>query len=145
MIVASDGLLTLGGDEIATLIHDHADGSPEALVGALLAAVEAEQEPNQDNTTIAAVLVVAATEVFDDAARGDEPSSVPSAIQPASEVLPTTRILERRSKSAPVEREMGRAAHAKAARPSSGNTMTIALIMVAAAFLAGAVWFLTGG
>jgi len=57
VVIASDGLLTLNGDEIATLIHDHAQSRPEDLANALVAAVEAKHEPNQDNTTIVAVRV----------------------------------------------------------------------------------------
>ncbi|MCB1521320.1 MAG: protein phosphatase 2C domain-containing protein [Hyphomicrobiaceae bacterium] len=57
VVIASDGLLTLDGDEIATLIHDHATSTPPELVSALLAAVEAKREPNQDNSTIAALRI----------------------------------------------------------------------------------------
>lgn len=141
VIVASDGLLTLGGDDIATLIHDHADGPPDALVKALLEAVEAEQEPNQDNTTIAAVLVVAVAEGAE--AQADAEPSGPPTVQPASEALPTTRILERRDKAPPAEREIGRASQAKV-RAGTGNSMTMTMIVVAAAVLAGAVWMLAG-
>lgn len=57
VLIASDGLLTLQGDEIATIIHDHSDSLPGELVAALLTAVEARNEPNQDNTTVAALRI----------------------------------------------------------------------------------------
>lgn len=57
VVIASDGLLTLAGDEIATLIHDHGGSRPAELAHALVAAVDAKQEPNQDNTTVVAVRV----------------------------------------------------------------------------------------
>ncbi len=60
VILASDGLLTLTGDEIATMIHDYASGTPDRLVAALVDAVEQRGEPNQDNTTVAALNVVVA-------------------------------------------------------------------------------------
>lgn len=61
VILASDGLLTLSGDEIATLIHDYSTSTPDRLVAALIEAVDKCGEPNQDNTTVAALCVVAAT------------------------------------------------------------------------------------
>lgn len=58
VILASDGLLTLSGDEIATVINKHENESPSALADALLSEVAAKQAPHQDNTTIIAVKVM---------------------------------------------------------------------------------------
>lgn len=59
VILASDGLLTLSGDEIATVISDFESSSPGELADALLDAVAGKQAPHQDNTTIVAISVVA--------------------------------------------------------------------------------------
>ncbi len=58
VILASDGLLTLSGDEIATVISDFETSSPGELADALLQAVTDKQAPHQDNTTIVAINVV---------------------------------------------------------------------------------------
>ncbi len=57
VIVASDGLLTLSGDEIAQQLHNNRLGSPGAVVRALVDAVEKRNKPRQDNTTVVAVRI----------------------------------------------------------------------------------------
>jgi protein phosphatase len=57
VIVASDGLLTLDGNEIATIIRDHEAGPAERLAEKLLDSVDGRQEPQQDNTTLVVVRV----------------------------------------------------------------------------------------
>ena len=54
IILASDGLETLQGDEIAAIIrgYDSRGGAPSDIAKALLDAVEAKRVPNQDNTTV---------------------------------------------------------------------------------------------
>ena len=89
VILASDGLLTLSGDEIATLIHDYAEAPPDQLVGALIDAVERSGEPNQDNTTVAALSVHAGTGAYDDA-ESDEaqrPADAPSATSVSTRIV----------------------------------------------------------
>ncbi|KUO66025.1 MAG: hypothetical protein APF80_07040 [Alphaproteobacteria bacterium BRH_c36] len=58
IIVASDGLLTLEGNEIAGLIGRNKDETPEALTRLLINEVEKRNKPRQDNTTILAVKIV---------------------------------------------------------------------------------------
>ncbi|MBL8567055.1 MAG: SpoIIE family protein phosphatase [Hyphomicrobiaceae bacterium] len=131
VIVASDGLLTLGGDELATLIHDHAQDPPATLVAALISAVEAEQEPNQDNTTVAALRVVEST------SRGietDEERAPDAETVAQSEVLSTTRILPRHT-----AKDENAASIAGTAGGSSTRMIAMA---VAAAALALAAWAL---
>lgn len=55
VILASDGLQTLDASEIVRVVSAYADDGPEAVVNALIRAVEALRDPHQDNTTIVAV------------------------------------------------------------------------------------------
>lgn len=52
LVVASDGIETLPEERIAAILREHA-GSSKKAVDALLAAVEAEARPKQDNCTVA--------------------------------------------------------------------------------------------
>jgi serine/threonine protein phosphatase PrpC len=54
-VIASDGLLTLDSASISRIAGESRGTSPQALVSALLAAVEEAAHPFQDNTTIVAV------------------------------------------------------------------------------------------
>ena len=60
VIVSSDGLDTLTGDEIATVIGRCRDGTPADLTRKLLDEVGQRAVPNQDNTSIIAVRIHAA-------------------------------------------------------------------------------------
>ena len=55
VLLASDGLEVLSHAEMADLLAARAGDEPEALVGSLLAAVEAKAAPNQDNVTVMVV------------------------------------------------------------------------------------------
>lgn len=57
IVVASDGLLTLEGNEIALEIHQALDQPAESIAKALVAAVEARDKPRQDNTTVVVVKI----------------------------------------------------------------------------------------
>lgn len=57
IIVASDGLETLSGDEIAHLIARHQHAQPKQMVGALLDDVKKRRQPHQDNVSIIAVKI----------------------------------------------------------------------------------------
>lgn len=57
IIVASDGIFTLSGDEIATTIDAHGANAPDALAKALVDLVHRHNAPHQDNTTIAVVRI----------------------------------------------------------------------------------------
>lgn len=138
IIAASDGLLTLSGDEIATLVHDLASGPPHALVEALIAAVAAEGEPNQDNTTIAAIRVVAAEDTGEDEDE-DPATETADGEGQVSEALPSTRIL-----TSPKGQTASMKTIAAAPEETRGSPVTLLAILVTAALLAGAVWMLTG-
>jgi len=51
-VLASDGLLTLSEAEISRTIEENAGAGPEAVVRALLNAVEDRRDPYQDNCTV---------------------------------------------------------------------------------------------
>ena len=52
IILASDGILTLSEAQIVACLHDGEQENLESLVAGILAAVEAEEQPEQDNTTV---------------------------------------------------------------------------------------------
>ncbi len=52
IILATDGLEVLSGNEIASIIKEHEQSSVEAIAGSLMVAVEEKQAENQDNTTV---------------------------------------------------------------------------------------------
>lgn len=54
-LLASDGLLSLSGSEIAAIAAEMEDGEPERLVDSLLSAVDAKDRVDQDNCTIAVI------------------------------------------------------------------------------------------
>ena len=55
VILASDGIQTLTQDAILKVVLRHAHGGPDAVAGALLAAVGAAGEPHQDNATVVVI------------------------------------------------------------------------------------------
>lgn len=57
IIVASDGLLTLEGNEIAGLLGKNRDETPEAVTRLLIDEVGKRNKPRQDNTTVVAVKI----------------------------------------------------------------------------------------
>jgi PPM family protein phosphatase len=73
VILASDGITTLDGDEIGDIVYANRDESPEVMAERLIAAVEAKQEPDQDNTT---VIVLRIVEDPDAAAAEEQPTRV---------------------------------------------------------------------
>ncbi|RTL73025.1 MAG: hypothetical protein EKK41_01655 [Hyphomicrobiales bacterium] len=62
IILASDGLSSLDGDELADIMYRFREGTPEQMAEGLIAAVEAKGVPEQDNTTVVAVRVEGASE-----------------------------------------------------------------------------------
>jgi serine/threonine protein phosphatase PrpC len=56
-VLASDGLLTLGMADIAAAANAIGEADPTQLASALVAAVEAQQAPAQDNITVLAVVL----------------------------------------------------------------------------------------
>lgn len=59
LILASDGIATLEGDEIGDIVYANREASPEIMAEHLIAAVSAKKIPDQDNTTVLVVKVVA--------------------------------------------------------------------------------------
>jgi protein phosphatase len=57
VIMASDGIQTLGHGDILGIVEAHAGQGPDAVADALLAAVDAAGDLYQDNTTVVVVAV----------------------------------------------------------------------------------------
>ena len=57
LIFATDGLLTLSGDAIATLVRKHRQDAPERIADELIASVDKSQVPRQDNTTLVVIQI----------------------------------------------------------------------------------------
>ncbi len=55
LVLASDGLLTLSGDDILALVEKHSAEGPEALGTALIEAVDRRQDPKQDNCSVVTI------------------------------------------------------------------------------------------
>ncbi len=62
VVLASDGIASLDGDELADIMYRYREGKPEEMAEALIGAVEAKGMPEQDNTTVVAVRVEGASE-----------------------------------------------------------------------------------
>lgn len=95
LILASDGIATLEGDEIGDIVYANRAAAPDKLAESLIAAVLAKHAPDQDNTT---VLVLKVAE--DAAAASDEaptrilrsgPSPVASLLPQEDEGVETTQ------------------------------------------------------
>lgn len=80
VLIASDGLLTLSGDELAQTLHDHRGGSAGGVVRSLIDAVERRDKPRQDNTTVVAVRIAAADAV------ASAPGLATSVVQPEPDI-----------------------------------------------------------
>lgn len=62
LLLASDGLMTLGDQQIAGILEQTQDGLLEETAAALIQAVEAAGKPHQDNTTLLLYAPAAATD-----------------------------------------------------------------------------------
>lgn len=62
ILLASDGIASLDGDELADIMYRYRESPPEEMANGLIAAVEAKGVPEQDNTTVVAVRVEGASE-----------------------------------------------------------------------------------
>jgi protein phosphatase len=62
VILASDGIHSIDGEEMARVIAAYADDGPQEVASALIRAVVAARDPFQDNTTVVAVRRVAGGE-----------------------------------------------------------------------------------
>lgn len=52
LLLASDGIASLAGDEIGDIVYANRDGTAREMAERLIAAVEAKRDPDQDNTTV---------------------------------------------------------------------------------------------
>ena len=52
LLLASDGLMTLGDEEIANILKNNPDAPLEEVAAARIQAVEEARHPCQDNTTV---------------------------------------------------------------------------------------------
>lgn len=86
IIAASDGLLTLDGNEIARALHDNEDADPTAMAELLIAAVTDRDKPGQDNTTIVAIKILG---------DGPRPDRVPAEKAPQVVTMNPARDLDR--------------------------------------------------
>ena len=88
VILASDGLETLQGDEIATVISRHREsGKPGDVVQSLLAEIRKKALPHQDNVSIIAIKVVDVTEA-------ETRIIVPSASRDGEDTAPVSKSSE---------------------------------------------------
>ena len=92
IIVASDGLLTLEGNDIAKALHQHNGDSAEFVADHLVTAVTAMDKPGQDNTTVVAVKiggdVPEGAHLQPDSVPRSEPSTTPRPIVDDTEIGP---------------------------------------------------------
>jgi protein phosphatase len=117
VVLASDGLGSLSGDEIADVIYRFRQSTPEEMADGLIAAVTQKGAVDQDNATVVVVRVDGAPEASDDVA---------------------TRVLARPSKGEEVDlrtRRIGVSRRGPGGRRSSAGAKTRA----AAVWLAAAV------
>jgi protein phosphatase len=66
VLLASDGICTLDGDEIADVVYRYRQSTPEEMADGLIAAVTQKGVADQDNTTVVAVRVEEAKATSDD-------------------------------------------------------------------------------
>jgi protein phosphatase len=57
ILLASDGICSLEGDEIADIVYNHRQATPEQMADGLIAAVGRKAVAGQDNTTVVAVRI----------------------------------------------------------------------------------------
>jgi serine/threonine protein phosphatase PrpC len=120
VVLASDGLGSLSGDEIADVIYRFRQSTPEEMADGLIAAVTQKGAVDQDNATVVVVRIDGAPEASDDVA---------------------TRVLARPSKGEEVDlrtRRIGVSRRGPGGRRSSagGKTRTAAVWLAAAVALA---------
>ncbi len=94
VLLASDGIASLAGDELADVIYRYRQSTPDEMAEALVGAVAQKGIPDQDNTTVVAVRI--------------------DSDQQADDGLVTTRILRPDASAAP---SAGTGRNARAARP----------------------------
>jgi len=93
LVLASDGIATLAGDEIGDVIYANRNASEAGMAERLIAAVAAKNAPDQDNTTVLALKIM---EDLDPAASGGDEAPtrrVHAALLDTAEIATTERIL----------------------------------------------------
>jgi serine/threonine protein phosphatase PrpC len=96
IVLASDGLDVLSGDEIASIIQGHERQEPDGLARSLIAAVEEKGEQYQDNTTVIVMGVRTTSKLL------DKPTDPAGSSQQDDANLPKTVLIEPRGKPAAV-------------------------------------------
>jgi PPM family protein phosphatase len=115
VVLASDGLCSLSGDEIADVIYRFRESTPEAMADGLIAAVTQKGAVDQDNATVVVVRIEGAPEASDGA---------------------TTRVVDRAAKGEEVDlrtRRIGVSRRGPGGRHSSAGGKTRAAVWLAAA------------
>ncbi|MCH9809433.1 MAG: protein phosphatase 2C domain-containing protein [Alphaproteobacteria bacterium] len=96
LIVASDGLLTLEGDEIARELHNMIGAPAEDVARHLVETVDARDKPRQDNTTVVVVKINKDAGSGSAADNGSNDSGVRSELEPTL-IRPTQAPAQTRS------------------------------------------------
>ena len=131
IILASDGIASLSGDEMADIMYRLREGSAEDMADGLIAAVEEKQIPEQDNTTVVAVRVEGASE-----SRMRRPP--PPDVQENEQVSLRTR----RIGVVSGRKEGGRAAAAPPEQPAGSKLSRAFLLAAGLAFVVAAAAYL---
>lgn len=121
LILASDGIATLTGDEICDLVYAAREVSPHDMAERLIAAVLDKDDPSQDNTTVVVLKI------------GEDPA--------APDEAPTRVLRDEREPAEPIED--GEAATLQTAQPASAlatarrHRALLFVLGMAVMFLAG--------
>lgn len=90
LIIASDGLLTVDGNEIASILQNSEVNDPDALADTLITTVDGKKIPRQDNTSL---IVVAVHESDGSPPVVSVPHRPSTPVNPAPAATTSTRIL----------------------------------------------------
>ncbi|WP_295559595.1 protein phosphatase 2C domain-containing protein [uncultured Hyphomicrobium sp.] len=112
LILASDGIATLEGDEIGDIVYANRDAAPEKVAESLIDAVLAKDTPDQDNTTVLVLKIaedVAVAAAEDAPTRLLRPDIAPvAALRPDDDGVETTqRIIQPPAYQAIIRRHRG--------------------------------------
>jgi protein phosphatase len=114
VLLASDGICTLDGDEIADVMYRYRQSTPEEMADGLIAAVVQKAVADQDNTTVVAVRIDEAKSASDDV---------------------TTRIVMRQPKGEEVDLRTRRIGVSRPVRSDSKSRKAAVWLATAAALL----------
>jgi serine/threonine protein phosphatase PrpC len=132
VVLATDGLEVLTGNEIATAIQKHEHQEAEMVARSLIAAVEQKRERYQDNTTVIVLRVAPPSSLQDQAKRADDPQ------QDAD--MAKTVLIDPQGKSGAASELMSKSHHTEDAAKEPGKRSwwpRVKLFLLAAAVLGG--------